>query len=69
MFLRNWVKNINEYLQSHGIKVVDRKDPFNLQLAVVTDSYPLDDVLSKLNETSFNFDFNRFYVSGVIIDL
>lgn len=49
--------------------MVDRKDPFNLPLAVVTGDYPLDDVLSKLNETSFSFAFNRFYVSGIIIHL
>ena len=51
------------------IEVVDRTDPFNLQFAVVSNSYPLDTVLAKLNNIniSFSFDFNRFYVSGVII--
>ena len=47
--------------------MVDRKDPFNVQLAIVTDNYPLDSTLTKLNNISFSLDFNRFYVSGVII--
>lgn len=51
----------------HSIEVVDRKDAFNLPLAVVTDKYPLNDVL-RLN-TTFSFDFDSFYVSGIIIRL
>ena len=48
--------------------MVDRKDPFNLQLAIVSDDYPLDDVLIRLNTTQrFSFDIMSFYVSGIII--
>ena len=49
--------------------MVDRKDPFNLQLAVVNDDYPLDDVLVMLNSTRFSFDITSFYVSGTIVYL
>lgn len=54
---------------SNDVTVIDREDPFNLQLAIVNDNYPLDDVLTKLNNTSFYFEFNRFYVSGILIHL
>lgn len=66
--LKAVVSDVNTYLRGH-IERVDRKDPFNLPLAVVNDDYPLDEVLPKLNNTSFDFNFNRFYVSGVIIHL
>lgn len=51
------------------VEVVHRSDPFGLQLALVNDDYPLNDTLAILNNISFNFEFNRFFVSGVIIHL
>ena len=65
-YLTNWVDHVNNNFEGL-IDVVDRKDPFNVQLAIVTDNYPLDSTLTKLNNISFSFDFNHFYVSGVII--
>lgn len=66
-YLHNWVSDTNMYFDEDDIEVVDRTDPFNLQLAVVSHNYPLDTALAKLNSTSFSFESNRFYVSGVIV--
>lgn len=67
-FLKKWINNVSTYLESK-VEVVHRSDPFGLQLALVNDDYPLDDALAILNNISFNFEFNRFFVSGVIIHL
>lgn len=65
--LKDWVSNVNAYLED--FEVVDRKDPFNLQLAIVSNDYPMDGVLTMLNTTQFSFDITSFYVSGTIIYL
>ena len=65
--MKNWVDTVNDYLKD--FKVVDRTDPFNLQLAVVNSNYPLDDAFMILNNTEFSFDVTSFYVSGIIIHL
>ena len=67
VLLKDWVSNVNTYLED--VEVVDRRDPFNLQLAIVNDNYPMDDVLTMLNNTQFSFDITSFYVSGTIIYL
>ena len=65
--LKKWVNDVNVYLKD--FKVVDRKDPFGLPLAVVNYDYPLDNVLPMLNSSRFDFDMTSFYVSGIIIPL
>lgn len=45
----------------------ERKDPLDMPLAVVKGSYPIDEVLSNLNDTMFSYALDSYYVAGVII--
>ena len=54
-------------LSTKGIIVDERKDPFDMPLAVVKESYPVEDVLPNLSTIMFNYNLESYYVAGVII--
>ena len=66
-FLKNLVNEVRKCLTTNGITVDERKDPFDMPLAVVKESYPVEDVLPNLTNITFHYNLESYYVAGVII--
>jgi len=66
-FLKNWVNEVRECLSTNGITVNEKKDPFDMPLAVVKESYPVEDVLPNLSNITFDYNLESYYVAGIII--